>query len=104
MEEIVKLTRITPYFIEQMKELADFDFSLDGQNWDSLSAETLRQAKEMGFSDKYLAQIFGVPERPSAPAGRKTASRPPSESCPSAAWNTRNTTTPLTAARRTKFP
>ena len=61
--EIVKLTRITPYFIEQMKELADFDFSLDGQDWDSLSAETLRQAKEMGFSDKYLAQIFGVPEK-----------------------------------------
>ena len=26
VEEIVKLTRITPYFIEQMKELADFDF------------------------------------------------------------------------------
>ena len=63
VEEIVKLTRITPYFIEQMKELADFDFSLDGQDWDSLSAETLRQAKEMGFSDKYLAQIFGVPEK-----------------------------------------
>ena len=34
VEEIVKLTRITPYFIEQMKELADFDFSLDGQDWD----------------------------------------------------------------------
>lgn len=63
VEEIVKLTRITPYFIEQMKELADFDFSLDGQDRDSLSAETLRQAKEMGFSDKYLAQIFGVPEK-----------------------------------------
>ena len=63
VEEIVKLTRITPYFIEQMKELADFDFSLDGQEWDSLPAETLRQAKEMGFSDKYLAQIFGVPEK-----------------------------------------
>ena len=59
----MKLTRITPYFIEQMKELADFDFSLDGQDRDSLSAETLRQAKEMGFSDKYLAQIFGVPEK-----------------------------------------
>ena len=104
VKEIVKLTRITPYFIEQMKELADFDFSLDGQDWDSLSAETLRQAKEMGFSDKYLAQISGCRKRPSAPAGRKTASRPPSASCPSAAWNTRNTTTPLTAARRTKFP
>ena len=63
VEEIVKLTRITPFFIEQMKELADFDFSLDGQDWDSLPEETLRQAKVMGFSDKYLAQIFDVPEK-----------------------------------------
>ena len=63
VEEIVKLTRITPYFIEQMKELADFDFSLDGQAWNSLPAEILRQAKKMGFSDKYLAQIFDVPEK-----------------------------------------
>ena len=63
VEEIVKLTRITPYFIEQMKELADFDFSLDGQAWNSLPAETLLQAKKMGFSDKYLAQIFDVPEK-----------------------------------------
>ena len=63
VEEIVKLTRITPYFIEQMKELADFDFSLDGQAWNSLPAETLRQAKKMGFSDKYLAQIFDVSEK-----------------------------------------
>lgn len=63
VEEIVKLTRITPYFIEQMKELADFDFSLDGQTWESLPATTLRQAKEMGFSDKYLAQIFQVAEK-----------------------------------------
>ena len=63
VEEIVKLTRITPFFIEQMKELADCDFSLDGQGWDSLPVETLRQAKKMGFSDKYLAQIFNVPEK-----------------------------------------
>lgn len=63
VEEIVKLTRITPYFIEQMKELADFDSSLDAYTWDSLPVKTLRQAKEMGFSDKYLAQIFNVPEK-----------------------------------------
>ena len=63
VEEIVKLTRITPYFIEQMKELADFDYELDAQTWDSLPLKTLRQAKEMGFSDKYLAQIFDIPEK-----------------------------------------
>ncbi len=63
VEEIVKLTRITPYFIEQMKELADFDKSLDQQTWQTLSVEMLRQAKTLGFSDKYLSQIFDVTER-----------------------------------------
>lgn len=63
VEEIVKLTRITPYFIEQMKELADFDKSLDQQSWQTLSIEMLRQAKALGFSDKYLSQIFDVTER-----------------------------------------
>ena len=57
-EPMSALTRITPFFIEQMKELADFDFSLDGQGWDSLPVETLRQAKKMGFSDKYLACLL----------------------------------------------
>ncbi len=61
--EIVKLTRITPYFIEQMKELADFDKSLDQQSWQTLPIEMLRQAKALGFSDKYLSQIFDVTER-----------------------------------------
>lgn len=63
VEEIVKLTRITPYFIEQMKELADFDKSLDQQTWQTLSVDMLRQAKALGFSDKYLSQIFGITER-----------------------------------------
>lgn len=63
VEEIVKLTRITPYFIEQMKELADFDKSLDQQSWQTLPIEMLRQAKALGFSDKYLSQIFDVTER-----------------------------------------
>ena len=62
MEEIVKLTRITPYFIEQMKELADFDYELDAQTWDSLPQDAA-PGQEMGFSDKYLAQIFDIPEK-----------------------------------------
>lgn len=61
--DIVKLTSVTPYFIEQMKEIADFDNSLDGVAWKDLSADTLKQAKLLGFSDKYLAAIFGVAEK-----------------------------------------
>ncbi len=63
VDEVVKLTRITPYFIEQMKELADFEGVLEGYAWDKLPADTFRQAKVYGFSDKYLALVFGVAEK-----------------------------------------
>lgn len=63
VEEIVKLTKITPYFIEQMKELADFDMALDKYTWETLPAETLKEAKILGFSDKYLAHAFSVEEK-----------------------------------------
>lgn len=61
--EIVKLTRITPYFIEQMKELADFDNKLDSYKWDTLPDDVLKEAKIAGFSDKYLAAAYGVKEK-----------------------------------------
>ncbi len=61
--DVVRLTAVTPYFIEEMKELADFDNTLDGVKWADLSDETLVQAKKLGFSDKYLAKIFEVTEK-----------------------------------------
>lgn len=62
VDEIVRLTRITPYFIEQMKELVDFETVLDQYTWDTLPASILKQAKQDGFSDKYLAHIYQVKE------------------------------------------
>lgn len=61
--DIVKLTRITPYFIEQMKELADFESVLDQYTWESLPSAIFKQAKQEGFSDKYMAHIYGVEEK-----------------------------------------
>lgn len=61
--DVVRLTAVTPYFIEEMKELADFDNTLDGVKWADFSDEKLVQAKKLGFSDKYLAKIFEVTEK-----------------------------------------
>lgn len=61
--DVVRLTAVTPYFIEEMKELADFDNTLDGVKWADFSDEKLVQAKKLGFSDKYLAKIFEVAEK-----------------------------------------
>ena len=61
--DVVRLTAVTPYFIEEMKELADFDNTLDGVKWADFSDEKLVQAKKLGFSDKYLAKVFEVTEK-----------------------------------------
>ena len=61
--EIVKLSGITPYFIEQMKELADFEKELAKHSFLALPDAMLIEAKKQGFSDKYLAKLFSVPER-----------------------------------------
>ncbi|MBT9450460.1 carbamoyl-phosphate synthase large subunit [Akkermansia glycaniphila] len=61
--DVVRLTAVTPYFIEEMKELADFDNTLDGVKWADFSDEELVKAKKLGFSDKYLAKVFEVTEK-----------------------------------------
>ena len=63
VEEVAKLTYITPYFLKEMKELADFEKNLKNQSFLSIKDETLTEAKKLGFADKYLAKLFSVPER-----------------------------------------
>ncbi len=63
VEEAVKLTRITAYFVQQMKELAELELKLAACAWESLSDELFVQAKRDGFSDRYLAGLFGVEEK-----------------------------------------
>ena len=58
VEKIHEITAITPYFLETIKEIVDFE-TVVKQNKD---AATLRLAKEKGFSDKYIAKLWGVSE------------------------------------------
>ena len=63
VDEARALTSVTRYFLEELKELADFELELAKCNFMSLPDELLRQAKEFGFSDKYLAKLFNVAEK-----------------------------------------
>ena len=63
VEEAFKLTRISRYFLKEIKELADFEIRLASYTWMALPDEMLREAKLLGFSDKYLAKIFNIPEK-----------------------------------------
>lgn len=62
VDELYNLTKIKPYFLEQMKELVDEEEALLQYKGTVPPADTLVAAKKNGFSDKYLSQILEVTE------------------------------------------
>jgi carbamoyl-phosphate synthase large subunit len=60
VDEGYERTKIGKWFIQQMKELADFEREMEGSK--ELSDEMLISAKKSGFSDRYVSEIFGVSE------------------------------------------
>ncbi|HEX4046658.1 MAG TPA: carbamoyl-phosphate synthase large subunit, partial [Elusimicrobiota bacterium] len=60
VERIAEASRLDPWFLNQMKEIADFERELAGA---PLDAETLRAAKRLGFSDAQISRIKNVPEK-----------------------------------------
>lgn len=63
VDEIYELTQIKHYFIEQMKELVEEEENIKSYKGKELPVDILKQAKQNGFSDKYLSQILGVEEK-----------------------------------------
>ena len=63
VEELYNITYIGRWFIKEMKELVEFEEELLTYKWNKLPNEKLAKAKEWGFSDKYLANLFNVKER-----------------------------------------
>ncbi len=57
-KEIVRLTKIDPWFIEQLQEIAALNKRLASANADTVSDALLREAKRMGTSDEQLAQMW----------------------------------------------
>ncbi len=58
VEKLHEVTLITPYFLESIKKIVDFE-AVVRTHFDS---KTLKQAKTMGFSDTYIAKLWGVSE------------------------------------------
>lgn len=59
VEEIHKLSGITTWFLDKMKNIIDLEKRLKKE---TLTAEFLRQVKQAGFSDKQVAVITGKTE------------------------------------------
>lgn len=62
VDELFEITRVRPYFIEQMKELVEEEEALAATKGQLPSGDALITAKKDGFSDKYLSQILELPE------------------------------------------
>jgi len=59
IEEIHRITQITPYFLEAIKRIVDMEETLKVHVFD---LDTLTAAKKMGFSDKYVARLWKCAE------------------------------------------
>ena len=55
VEKIHEITQITPYFLEAIRNIIDMEETLKVNVNDF---ETLKKAKKMGFSDKYVARLW----------------------------------------------
>ncbi len=59
IEKVQGLTKIDPFFLDQIKQLVDFEDTLcDYKRLEDVPPEVLFQAKQMGYSDAQLANLY----------------------------------------------
>ena len=63
IQELYKRTYIKPWFIQQMKELVEFEEEILKYKGQRLPDNLLTRAKKDGFADRYLAKLLGVSEQ-----------------------------------------
>ncbi len=58
IDEIHELTRIDPWFLNQILEIVELTQALGSENLEMIDPARLRQAKRMGISDLRLGEVF----------------------------------------------
>ncbi|MCZ6767716.1 MAG: carbamoyl-phosphate synthase large subunit [Acidobacteria bacterium] len=59
IDQVHELTRIDPWFLNQIAQIVDLSQSLAEHDWATIDPELIRRAKREGLSDLRLSQIFG---------------------------------------------
>lgn len=62
VSEIHDITFVKDYFLEEMEKLVHFEIELEKNKGAVPAADKLKEAKLLGFSDKYLSEILEVSE------------------------------------------
>ncbi|HVG20016.1 MAG TPA: carbamoyl-phosphate synthase large subunit [Blastocatellia bacterium] len=61
-EELYELTKIDPWFLDNLRQIADREAALRREQIGTISRDQLREAKRMGFSDQRLAALLETDE------------------------------------------
>src|SRR4051812_13969348 len=62
-EEVHQLTRIDPWFLDQIKEIVELEMELDDTKLEDVSKDRFLFLKRKGFSDRRLAYLFNTEEK-----------------------------------------
>jgi carbamoyl-phosphate synthase large subunit len=60
MEQIAEITRIDPWFLNQLQQIVEMQGELKRFTLQTVPVPVLREAKRFGFSDLQLAELWGV--------------------------------------------
>ncbi len=58
VRQVAEMTRIDPWFLQQIKEVVDFEKELEGETLEGIGREKLLRAKQYGLSDQRLARMW----------------------------------------------
>jgi carbamoyl-phosphate synthase large subunit len=62
LDEVYRLTRIDPWFLDQIREIVELEMELDDRRLSEIDGQRLRVLKRKGFSDRRLAYLFNTKE------------------------------------------
>ncbi len=76
LDEVYRLTRIDPWFLDQIKQIVELEMDLDDKKLEDIDSRTLRELKRKGFSDRRLAYLFNTNEKAVREKRHKLGIRP----------------------------
>jgi len=62
IERVYEVSRIDPWFLKQLTELLEVEQQYRSRQWKNISAEDLKELKQLGFSDAQIASWYGIRE------------------------------------------
>jgi carbamoyl-phosphate synthase large subunit len=76
IERLHELTKVDPWFLDNLHQLVALERGLQGQRLDTVSRDALRDGKRAGFSDQQLAALLATTEGEVRRARHKLGLRP----------------------------